>query len=285
VKQLIELFVGAYPRGTACALIGMLVVLCHYLRWRKRALRNPTLICLSHKYPASDSRFWTSRSYLLIGISLSVGFLILSVVVDGQQNHPDWQLHVLAACFAAGAVVILALGCIYLFRHWKEAIDDFREPASRNYFRELTQDPASSDRYALAPARIPLLKKSMWLACGVALFLFVMGKRGIPLERVLDNLFAATIFRHIFEVLILALLVVLWTTRNRIALFLRSVLLLLFSLILLPTLGLILFWLGSKLAPALVAFSAVTISLNVAFYYCIEKTHPSLPNTVTARRL
>jgi hypothetical protein len=68
----------------------------------------------------------------------------------------------------------------------------------------------------------------------------------------------------------MALLVILWTSRNRIALLLRSVLLLFFSMILLPTLAFAIFWLGSEVAPALVAFSAVMISLNFAFYYCIE---------------
>jgi hypothetical protein len=249
----------------------MLIVLRHYLRWQKRALRNPSLICVSQKYPVSDSRFWISRSYLLGGIGYSIAFLILSVVADGQKIHSDWVLQVLAATCAAGAVAILILGCIYLFRHWKEAIADFREPASLDYFRELTQDPASSNRYALAPARIPLLRRCIWLACGVALFLFVLGKRGITFKRVLDNLFAVSIFRRVLELLLVALLVILWTSRNRIAVFLRSVLLLLFSLILLPTLAFVLFWLGSEVAPALVAFSALMISLNFAFYYCIEK--------------
>lgn len=270
LKQLIGPFVGAYPRGAACSLIGLLVVLCHYLRWRQRVLRNPSLICACQKYPASDSRYWSSRPYLLLGISLSIGFLILSVVADTQQNHSDWKVQVFVAPLAAGVVAILALGCIYLLRHWKEALADFREPATIEYFREQAQDPASSDRYALAPARIPLLKISLWLACGLSLFVFVIGKWGITPEHAFDNPLGAFILENVSWVLILTLLVILWTSRNRIALLLRSILLLLFSLILLPTLALILFWLGSEAAPALVVFSAVTISLNFVFYYRLE---------------
>jgi hypothetical protein len=99
---------------------------------------------------------------------------------------------------------------------------------------------------------------------------FIIGKWGITPEHAFDNPLGAFILENVGWVLILTLLVILWTSRNRIALLLRSILLLLFSLILLPTLALILFWLGSEAAPSLVVFSAVTISLNFAFYYCLE---------------
>jgi hypothetical protein len=260
---------GANPRGTVCALVGLLAVLAHYRRvWRAKQLGSPRQASASD-YPANDSRFWTSRPYVLIGMLLSVATLALSGAVDGSAG--EWGLRVLATLALTAAWATLTVGCIFLARHWKEVVTDFRTPVHDDLFHQLTEKPDDSGRYEMAPHRLSLLTKSLLLACGLALAVEAAKRFGIAPERLLENPLLADIYDHVIWAFITTFLVLLWTTRSRLALVLRTGVLLVFSLIIVITAGFLLVWLASQNGPALVTLLAIMIWLNFVFFSRIER--------------
>ena len=261
----------AYPRGTLCAGLGLFLALGYYLL-REKARRNRH--CVSQTdglYPATDSRYWTSRPDLLIGISMSALFLAAAMIADlASWDALDWGLRMLFALLGAGAFAMLLVGCIFLWRHWVEAIGELRERPP-DLFRQFTQTEDKSGRYAMAPMRSHLLLQSFLGLCAIFFVAWVAAKLGIVPERLLDNPVLGAIYDHIVWIFILTFVIVLWTTRSRFAALLRLAVLLVFSLIIVAATIFFVYWLASMSAPFVVILCVCIVALNIVFFYRLER--------------
>ncbi|HMK21529.1 MAG TPA: hypothetical protein VK466_04300 [Terriglobales bacterium] len=267
----IPAIVAAYPFGTLCALVGLVMVLAYYQRLARRHREGLLFVDRDVEYPLTDSRFWTARRHLLGGISLSLFWLLLSAMADIRSREPwEWAFLIFAAFAGPGTFVTLLLGCIFLWHHWQDTLADFREP--RDAFHQLQQPVDTSERSELSRMRVPLLKESMWGICALSLAVWVSKLLGIVRERLLENSLVASIYDEIVWIFILTFLVVLWTTRNRFVLVLRTGVLLLFTLIVLSGLAGFLWWLVSELSPSLVLFSAAIVVVNFVYFYRLERS-------------
>src|SRR5262249_7429708 len=161
-------------------------------------------------YPATDSRYWTSRPDVLIGISLSAVFIMTTVVADLASIDPsDLSLRMLFALLGAAAFTTLLLGCIFLWRHLIEVIRELREPPP-DLFEQFTHTVDKSERYALVPLRSHLLWHSLLGVCAILLVGWVAAKLGIIPERLLDHPVVGAIYGHILWIFILTFVIVLW---------------------------------------------------------------------------
>lgn len=250
--------IAKYPLGTACALVGFLFVLIYYLTV-KNNLPGRLATGQFHRpsYPISDSRFWTKRPYVLGGMGLSILFLSLSSVADAHGLDSEWPAVLFFALISAAAFATLIVGCAYLARHWKEF---FAVVSGRN-----STDPASDP---LAPAGLPLLKHAVWVFAGLALVVSSLEKIGYRIP--FSNPIIQEIYSHVLWLAIAAILILVWTSKNPVALLLRFALLFLFTVIVLG--GLALFFIAaiSATAPALVVLLAGIVILNFVFYHSIE---------------
>jgi len=252
-----QLGVPRYPLGTACALIGFLLVLSHYVVMKNMMGGKPGWLLIPSSYSPTDSRFWRNQPYLLGGITLSLIWLCIASAVDASRHGVWWPMGPFSAVFAGAAFSTLVPGHIYLVRHWNE------------FFLEVRgRDPVDPDRYALAPLRLPLVRETLWLFAGFALLVSMLEKMGY--RPVFENEFLMAIYQHIVWGAILALVIVLWTSCSPIALLLRFVLLLLFTVILVGGTGWFLYWLATEIAPALVVLLAAMLALNFVFYHLLE---------------
>jgi hypothetical protein len=271
----------AYPRGTLCAALGLCSVLAYYLR-RERTRARLGAAPPPDEYPITDSRYWTSRRHMLLGASLSALFLALASGADLKTHDPvDWGLRIFGVFMGSAAFGTLLVGCIFLWHHWTEAISDLRERPA-DLFRQFTRRPEGSERERLAPMRSGLLLKSLLGFCAILLASWLAVRFGIVPERLLDNPLLRAIYSDILRIFILTFVIVLWTTRSRIAAVLRVGVLLVFSLIILSaTIGFG-YWIASESAPAIVAFSAGIVVVNFVFYYRRERdATSSLPSLST----
>ena len=258
--------VGAYPFGTLCALIGLVILLLYYQRVVKQHSAGQLPVDRDVDYPLTDSRFWTSRRHLLVGISLSLFFLLLSALADIRSREPwIWFFGIFAAFAGPGAIAMLLVGCIFLWHHWQEAFADFREP--RDAFQQLQEPVDTSERAQLSHMRVPLLKESMWGICALSLAIWLSKLLGIVPERLLEYPLISNIYDEIVWIFITTFLILLWTTRNRFVLVLRACVLLVFTLIVLAGLAGFLWWLMSALSPLLVAFCVAIVVVNFVYFY------------------
>lgn len=261
----------AYPRGTICAALGLFLMFGYYLL-RERARRCGRFASQPDGlYPATDSRYWTSRPDVLMGISLSALFLAATAVADLDSREPlDWGLRVFAALLGAAAFVTLLLGCIFIWRHWVEAIRELRERPP-NLFEQSSQTEAVSERYAMAPLRSHLLLQSFLGLCAILCMAWVAVKLGIVPERLLDNPVVGEIYSHIVWIFILTFVIVLWTTRGRFAALIRLVVLFVFSAIIVPATIFFVYWIATESAPGVVLFCAGIVALNILFFFRLER--------------
>ena len=274
--------VGSYRFGTLCALIGLATVLAYYRRLDRRKREGWLPADRSVEYPLTDSRFWTSRRRLLTGISLSQFWLVLSAIADNRSREPwVWFFGVFAAFAGPGAFATLLMGCIFLWHHWQETVADFREP--RDAFHQLQQPVDTSERSELSHMRIPLLKKSIWGICLLSGAVWISKQLGIVPDRLLENPLVSAIYNEILWVFILTFVVVLWTTRDRFVLVLRTGVLLVFTLIVLSGFAGFLWWLASELSQFLVAFCAAIVGVNFVYFYRLERSFSK--ERVTAREV
>lgn len=283
LATLIPAVVGAYPFGTLCALIGLVIVLAYYRHLARRRREDLLPIDRHVEYPLTDSRFWTSRRHLLGGISLSLLWLLLSAIADIRSGESwEWAFGIFAAFAGPAAFATLLLGCIFLWHHWQEAFADFSEP--RDAFHQLQQSPDSSERSEASPMRIPLLKESMWGICALSLAVWISKLLGIVPERLLENPLVANIYDEILWIFIVTFLVVLWTSRNRFVLLLRIGALLVFTLIVLSGFAGFLWWLASELSPALVTLCAAIVVVNFLYFYRLER-HASFEVSASSKQV
>lgn len=265
----------AYPRGTICAGLGLFLMLGYYLR-RERARRYGSLISQPDgPYPATDSRYWTSRPDLLVGSSLSALFLAATAVADLASRDPlDWGLRVFFALLGAAAFMTLLLGCIFAWRHWEEAIRELRE-RPRDLFAQSTHTVDKSERYAMAPLRSHLLLHSFLGVFAILFVGWVAAKLGILPERLLDHPVVGAIYGHIVWIFILTFVIVLWTTRGRFAALVRLAVLLVFSAIIVSATIFFVYWLASESAPVVVILCAGIVALNIVFFFRLERRRSS----------
>jgi len=260
-----------YPRGTLCADLGLFAVLAYYLR-REHTRARVSIAPLPDEYPITDSRYWRNRRDVLVGAFLSALFLAIASGADLRPPDPvDWGLHILGVFMAAAAFGTLLLGCIFLWHHWTEAISDLRERPP-DLFRQFTRKPEDSEREQLAPMRASLLLKSLLGFCAILLASWVAMRFGILPERLLENPLLGAIYNDILWFFFLTFVVVLWTTRSRIAAVLRICVLLIFSLIIGSATVFFVYWIASESAPAIVAFCAGIVVVNFVFYYRLERS-------------
>jgi hypothetical protein len=269
----------AYPRGTICAALGLFAVLAYYLR-RERARARAGITPQAYEYPITDSRYWTSRHDVLIGASLSVLFLAIASGVDLPTPDPvDWGLHIFTTLIGAAALGTLLLGCIFPWHHWIEAFADFRQRPP-DLFQQFTKKPERSERDEMAPMRSSLLMHSFLGMSAILLAGWLAAQFGIVPESLLDDPLLGALYGHIVWIFILTFVIVLWTTRSRIAAVVRIFVLLVFSLIILSATIFLAYWIASESAPAIVAFCAGIILVNFVFYYRFERNaSPTLSAT------
>lgn len=261
----------AYPCGTICAGLGLFSTLGYYLL-RERARKYGRFVSQPDGlYPATDSRYWTSRPDFLIGLSLSALFLGATAVSDLASKDPlDWGLHIFFVLFGAAAFMTLLLGCIFLWRHWTEAISQLRERPP-DLFEQSTQMADDANRYAMAPLRSQLLRQSFLGMCAILFVGWIAMKSGIMPERVLDNPVVGLIFGHVVWIFILAFVIVLWTTRGRAAAWIRLLVLLGFSAVIVSSTIFFVYWLASESAPLVVILCAGIVALNIVFFFRLER--------------
>jgi len=261
----------AHQRGTICAGLGLFFMLGYYLL-RERARGSGRFVNQPNElYPATDSRYWTSRPDFLIGISLSAFFLAATAVSDLASRDPlDWGLRIFFALFAATAFMTLLVGSIFLWRHWTEAIRELRERPP-DLFAQSTQTADNTARYAMAPLRSQLLRQSFLGVCAILLAGWVALKLGIMPERLLDNPVVGAIFDHIVWIFILTFVIVLWTTRGRAAALIRLAMLLVFSAVIVSATIFFVYWLASESAPVVVILCAGIVALNIVFFFRLER--------------
>jgi len=261
----------AYPRGTLCAGLGLLLVFGYYLLGERTRRYGTAASRATESYPASDSRYWTSRPDLLIGVSMSALFLAAAMVADLVSGDAlEWALRMFCALLGAAAFTMLLVGCIFLGRHWIEAIGELRERPP-DLCEQFTQTEAESGRYAMAPMRSHLLRQSLLGLCAMFFVAWVAAKLGIMPERLLDNPVVGAIYGHLVWIFILTFVVVLWTTRGRFAALLRLAVLLIFSLIIVPATLFFVSWLASLSGLLVVILCASIVALNIVFFYRLER--------------
>jgi hypothetical protein len=212
---------------------------------------------------------------MLMGASLSAFFLALASGADLKTHDPvDWGSRIFGVFMGSAGFGTLLLGCIFLWHHWIEAISDLRERPA-DLFRQFTRRPEGSERERLAPMRSGLLLKSLLGFAAILLASWLAARFGIVPERLLDNPLLRAIYSDILWIFILTFVVVLWTTRRRIAAVLRVGVLLVFSLIILSATIFFVYWIASGSAPAIVAFCTGIVLVNFVFYYRLERTATS----------
>jgi hypothetical protein len=210
-----------------------------------------------------------------VGSALSALCLATASGADLRTHDPvDWGLRIFGVFLGAAAFSTLLIGCIFLWHHWTEAISDLRERPA-DLFSQITRKPEDSEREQLAPMRSGLLLKSLLGFGAILLASWLAARFGILPERLLDNPLLGAIYSHILWVFILTFLVVVWTTRSRIAALLRVGVLLLFSLIILSATIYFAYWIASESAPAIGAFCAGIVVVNFVFYYRLERVATS----------
>ena len=264
----------AYPRGTTCAALGLFAVIAYYLR-REHARARLGIDRPSVEYPLTDSRYWRSRRDVLAGALLSALFLAVAGGADLKAHDPvDWGLRIFLVFMGAAAFGTLLLGCIFLWHHWVEAVADLRERPA-DIFHQFTRKPETSEREEMAPMRSGLLLKSLLGVCAILLASRLAARFGIVPERLLDNPLVGAIYNDILWLFFLTFVVVLWTTRSRIALIIRIVVLLIFSLIIVSATLFFGYWIASETAPAIVVLCAGIVVSNFIFYYRLERAATS----------
>lgn len=265
-RSVLTILAGAYPRGSLCALMGLLVVFLFYLY-------NDPSPPLSPLAPAEGRKLWIRNRDLLIGISLSIFTLVASALADVRtRDVRELGFRIFAAIAGAGAVTTLLMGCLFLWRHWKEIVADLRHP--RDLFHQLTGERVESETESLALLRAPLIRHSLWGICILALAIWASKRLGFVPERLLENPVIAEVYEHILWVFIVTLLVTLWSTRNRFVVLLRACLLLVFTLIIVAAMVFFLAWLASETAPALAACGTAMVLLNFVRFVRASRTLP-----------
>jgi hypothetical protein len=206
-----------------------------------------------------------------------------TAVADLASSDPlDWTLPMLFGLLGSVAFTTLLIGCVFLWRHWIEAIRELRERPP-DLFEQFTQTVHKSERYGLAPLRSPLLRHSFQGVCVILFVGWIAEKLGVVPGKLLDHPVVSAIYSHIIWIFILTSVIVLWTTRGRFAVLIRVAVLLVFSTIIVSATIFFVYWLASESAPLLVILCVGIVALNIVFFFRLERTlaqrRPSVEST------
>jgi len=241
------LFPALYRHGTIAAVFGFcaLTVYCD-LAWR--SLKHRLIVSLP---PIVEPRPWSAFQYLAWGAGASV----LCFMLAGAADAPTFLDHVVGALMGLCGTIfafMFGFGLVALWNLCRESIQQLKvELQFRRYIQSYGVKPPS-----FLPA-FPLA--ILGLAFGVGVFLAI-GVVGHYLEK--WHLFSL----ELVWLPIVAMFYALWKSRSHAALLLRLILLVFFSLIILPFVVFLLAWTASQTAPLLVTILAAITILNAAFY-------------------
>jgi hypothetical protein len=232
---------GHYAWGLLSAEIGLLVVAAYYLRaWRElRGSSAPSLISDTPASPGNQP--WPPLHYLKWGVALSVLFFMLAGAADTENNWLDRLVGCSNGFCAAIFFGMFGLGFVFLVNLWKELV-----PQVRN---------AKIGSVLLS---IPLAV--LWLGLGLGVFLLF----GFLFEKIPQSW--AYLFKEPIWALIAVAFYGLWKSRSHAALFLRVILLVSFSAIIVAAGAYSFWWISSQTAQLLVIFLSAMGSLSVIFY-------------------
>lgn len=254
--------------STALALSGFVAVLVYYLFITRKLPSEGWWLIRDQDYPFVDSRYWTGRRYLLLGVVLSVFFVCLTgQAVATKSDFPG--LAIFGSLLCAAAFGLLAIGHIFLFRHW---IEFFRDAAGRT--------PKDSHRYELADQRLQHLNIFLWSVVGVSFALGLLEKFGIRID--FSSPLLLEIYRHLFWFGVVAVLVIVWTSQNAAALLVRFILLLVFSAIMIGGASLLGWWLVMQSSIWVVIWPTAMLSLNFIFHFRVEARNIAPPSGIAA---
>jgi hypothetical protein len=236
-----------YRHGTIFAAVGFCALAVYYdLAWR--SLKHHLIVSFP---PNVEPRPWSAFQYLAWGAGASV----LCFMLAGAADAPKFLDHVVGALMGLCGTVfafMFGFGLVALWNLWRESIQQLRgELQFRRYIQAFGVKSLS-----FLPA-IPLA--ILGLALGIGIFLAI-GVVGQYLEK-----------WHLFSLElgwfpIVAMFYALWKSRSHAALLLRFILLVFFSLVILPFVVFLLRWTASQTAPLLVTILAAITILNAAFY-------------------
>jgi hypothetical protein len=241
------LFPTLYRHGTIFAAVSFCALAVYYdLAWR--SLKHRLIVSLP---PNVEPRPWSALQYLAWGVGSSV----LCFMLAGAADTPTFLDHVVGALMGLCGTVfafLFGFGLVALWSLWRESIQQLKgELRFRRYIQSYGVKPLS-----FLPA-IPLA--ILGLAFGVGVFLALgtavpyVEKWRLPI-------------RELLWLPIVVMFYALWKGRSHAALLVRLILLVLFSLIILPFAVFLLAWSASQTAPLLVTILAAITILNAAFY-------------------
>lgn len=236
-----QLVAGAFPRGTICAGIGLLVVAAYYARaWSD--LRDGPEMYVSPAVPEiSRTQPWPELRRLQLGILLTVLFVLLAGAADAD---PDWLSRLaggLMGLCGAFFFAMFAVGFVALANLWKELLWQFKKAKVRSLLFS-----------------IPLA--IVWLGLGLGIIL-LLGKF-VGSSSVWWEVLIIALMWHLIGEMFHGL----WKGRSHAALMLRLILLGFFSAIIITAAVFGFMWGASLTAPLLVTLASVMGTFNVFFY-------------------
>jgi hypothetical protein len=233
---------GLYARGTLCAGVGLTVIVVYYVRaWRLLQARSEPFISPDNLL-STESHRWPELRYLKRGMFASVLFFMLAVAAEAPN---DWLYRLTGCLIGFCAAISFAFGglaMVSLANLWKELVLQLKQ------------------------ARIGSLLWSVPLAllC-LALGLGALVVLGMFVDRVPSSW--AFPIRLLLWVPIAIVFYILWKGRSHVALMLRLILMVSFSVIIIAALAFAFWWMTSQATPLLmVIFLCALGSLNVVFY-------------------
>jgi hypothetical protein len=230
-----------FPSGTICGLLGLVAMSAYYAKaWA--TLRKPAV--LTTQIP--ETPIWPpAASKGMHFLQIGIGGSVVVYMLVGAFESPSGTLMTLTGALlglgGAVAVAVVGAGFVALWHLWKELVLQLRQ------------------------ARVTRLLSSLPLALvglSAGLGAFVMlGWITEKLPRVLNFLYP-----ELFWIFIAAVFYFLWTGRSHVALFLRLILLVLFTAIISVSVALALWWACSQATYLMIICLSSVGVINTLFY-------------------
>jgi hypothetical protein len=243
----------AYPRGTLCAGVGLIIIAAYYVRAWRGLLGGSESSLTPYTSLSSGSRPWPELRYLQWGMLASALFFILAGAADAANDWLDRLVGCLMGSCAAIGVGIFGVGFVSLANLWKELVVQLKK-----------------SKIGSLLLSIPLAVLLLGLGVGVFILLgMFVGKIPEPRESLFQALLWSLIsltFAGLLWHLISVAFDSLWKGRSHAALMLRLILMVVFTAIIVAALAFGSWWIASQTAPLMVIFLSAIGALNVLFY-------------------
>jgi hypothetical protein len=252
---------GPYAQGTICAFFGLCIVSALNFRgWRQ--LETDFVAPSGSAAPQmSPTMYLLARKNLFAGMGLTLLFLLLVGALDAGGELLDRIVGGLMGLCGAMALGILGVGFVAMRNLWKELIAQLK-----------------SARISQLLLSVPLA--ALYLALGIGIFVLIgffldeiPKVRGMlhdhPFWRIGGALLGAVIIGVMMETVwhvIATMFERLWGGRSHAALFLRLILMVVFSAIMIPAAVFLIWFAAEQIAPLQVAIFCVILYANVLFY-------------------